>query len=191
MKSFDELEICKESYYRELDRKSSLTNSLALPIGISTVIAGGYAYVVTAVANITTRFEITIACLSTLAGFCLLAAVYFICRSYLGYTYKHMPTVFEMREYRRNLVNFHNEKENAQECADAETMEYYIDKLASTAHDNTRNNDAKSGYLYLANRSLVVSLGFLLLAAIPLSLKGFDLSWSTLIDIMGHKCNDK
>jgi len=175
------------TYYRELDRRNSLTSALALPIGISTLISSGLLYVAKSVQTVDTRIELAIVAFIVGGAISLACAIFYLCRSYIGYTYQYVPTFSNVRDYRISLRDFYDDKEDANTRSESEAKNYLIDKMALTSLKNFENNNQKSGYIYLANRALVVALLFLLLAVIPVIFSQFELNPSAVIDIIKGK----
>lgn len=179
-----EFDFCNEQYFRELDRKASLTNALALPIGIGTLISSGMLFVAKSVGAVETRIELIVVGLIVAVAISLLVAIICLCKSYLGYTYQYVPTFSNLRAYRQSLCAFYKDSDRADSLSEAEAISYLLDKIISTTQTNFNNNNRKSGFIYLANRALVIALGFLLLAATPVMFSQFELDWNSSLAII-------
>lgn len=180
----NEFDYCNEQYFRELDRKASLTNALALPIGIGTLISSGLLFIAKSVGTVDTRTELAVVVFSIAVAISLLVAIYCLCKSYLGYTYQYVPTFAKLRDYRRSLCDYYGDEKQAKSLSSSETANYLLDKITTTTQTNFDNNNRKAAYIYLANRALVVALGFLLLAATPVVFSQFDLSLDSILRII-------
>lgn len=180
----DEFAHCKEDYFRELDRKVVLTSALALPVGIATLVSSGLLYAAKFVGDVESRIELVIVLLITISGMSLLVAVFCLCKSYLGYTYRYIPAFADIRKYRHKLRIFHKNEADTDSLAISETTDYLLDIFSSSAQINFNNNNRKSAYIYLANRALVVAICLLLLAIIPIIFSEFNLSTEKVISII-------
>lgn len=180
----DEFSFCKEHYFRELDRKSALTNALALPIGISTLISSGLVYAATEIGVVDSRSDLLTISLLLGGTISLIIAIICLCRSYLGYTYQYIPAFADLRSYRIKLLDYYQDEHDADGLSKADMNTYIFEKIAVSAQNNFDNNNRKSGYIYLANRALVIALVFLLLAIIPIVFSGFDLTLESITKIV-------
>ena len=180
----DEFSFCKEHYFRELDRKAALTNALALPIGISTLISSGLVYVAKEIGVVSSRTDLFITSLLLAGTIFLLIAIVCLCKSYLGYTYQYIPAYADLQSYRTKLQGYYHGKPNADDLSEVDVNTYVFEKISISAQNNFDNNNRKSGYIYLANRALVVALAFLLLAVIPISFGEFNLTFESIKTII-------
>ena len=176
----NKFEFYKDLHYRELDRKYSLTNALALPIGISTIISSGMVYVAKSLGKIEGGLEWTVLVILGLCTLSLIIAIYFLYRSYIGYEYGYLPTSKYISEYRDGLIEYYNPDPEAIKLAEAEVDDYISSKFAETSHKNAINNDQKSGYLRLANLSIMAALVFMMLSALPIIVQSFEIDWSSI-----------
>jgi hypothetical protein len=160
-------ELYKEHYFFEINRKHELTKELNIPIGVLTILGGAIIYFFNEIPRIVglARFVLVIFLIASLVFFLL--TIYFLIRSYYGYTYRYLPTSEELRDYRERLEQYYQTESHNLAGIDAEMESYIRAAYARCAHKNTINNDSKSGYLYKANGFLILTLICGLLCTVP------------------------
>lgn len=154
-------------YERELEQRSDLRSAVATPLGLFSLLGALIASMVTAHrlegwgADIAFVVLIGSAC-ATLGG-----SVYYLIRTYHGYTYKGVPTAKELREYRVSLEKWYAETGGSPANAQADVEAYLEEAYAIASHTNSEINLEKWNYLYLANRRLIMSTVLVAFAAVP------------------------
>ena len=153
------LELCKDEYQGELDRRNEIRRSLTLPIGLS-VLFGGAIYSLLAgfpwaeVEMLTLKAFLTVSIPGILFW---AAAVIFLIRAHVGFSYGYVPTAKEIIEYKEALVLFYGDK-GCEDQSQSDVEAYLQSEFSNTAHHNFLNNNSKAAYLHEANRRLVVVL---------------------------------
>lgn len=165
-------EIYKEHYFFEINRKHQLTSQLGIPIGVLTILGGAIAFFVKSVQYAYDMKFLLLGAAVLISIFFLGRTIYYLIRSYYGFTYRYIPTPQEIEGYKQELSVYY-ETERALECdADKEVKEFLSERYAICTHENTINNDSKSAYLHKANTSLIFTLIFVMLCSVPyLSIK--------------------
>jgi uncharacterized protein with PQ loop repeat len=170
-------EFLKEQYKSEIERKDTLTSSMAIPVGVLTVLGGllgllsrDFSYEPT---NISLAF---VAVLAISALLFLISIVLLFC-AYHGYTYSYLPTAKELKEYFDGLSVYLRQTKSSTESDDV-----VVDRVGKQFNDmlerryieaitvNSGNNDKKSGYLHWANTCLITALAAALVAVIPFTI---------------------
>ena len=160
----DNFEFCKEHYFFEINRKHQLTNALALPIGLLTVIGGILAYYLKHLVYSGGIVPVLYSALVVVALYFVGKTVYYLICSYHDYTYSYIATPDELLDYHKNLIQHHA---NNISQADDDLHDYVLEQYSKKASINTWNNDSKSEYLHEANTNLIYSLILILLISAP------------------------
>jgi hypothetical protein len=144
------LDLYKELYFKEVEKKDALNDSLNLPFGlISALLAVWFYYSV----NYDYKFNscifyIFIICLF-ISLILLIVAVFFLLKSYINlfrdYRYSILPAVDEIDRYYVQLVEWYKENKGTVQDADNEFEEYlvdiYRDASSNDSHENIRRSE--------------------------------------------------
>jgi hypothetical protein len=155
--------LAEKRFYHEVERRRDLQGSLSIPLGILTVLFAG---LVAMLASIRTPLNvgewiILVACIP--AAGCGLACCYFMFRAYLGYIYKHLPLMEELKNWRDGIVvSGYSEAQ-----ADARLKAEMIDRYITAADHNCINNDRKAVFQHKAGVSLTIFLMLAVVAGVP------------------------
>lgn|GEM_PF-3198306 len=165
------LELYKEEYHKEFDRKSKIDSRLTLPYGIITVLFGLLANFFNRMNSSLIRFS-GLMYLAGIIGFiiCLAFAVCRLIRSYYGYEYRYMPNSLEQEKYYKKLDNLYENDED---------KIYFFNKFLITKYCrcNKRNsiiNDIRSELLHKTNNFIIAALIFSIVTMSPIAIKKFN-----------------
>ena len=154
------LDLHKELYFFEWERKEQLAGSANLPVVILTVLAGGVLYLVQAFPYekgwIGTGFVL-------LAGASLVAQAFAICyliRSLHGCWYEQIPSSDKLQSYFQELKKYHAEIKSSEGEVQRDFDDYLQGRLAEATVANRRNNTQTAGALHHATRSIIFALIF-------------------------------
>lgn len=154
----------KEHYFYEAGRRHQLTNALAIPIGILTLIAGALTAMFNHIALPITYVKIAILICLTIDAVLLTIAAYWLIRSYYDYSYGYIATSQELKEYFEKLTVLHAGNTTLSE----QKLEEYINsQYAEHTHRNVNNNDRKAYCIHMANGFLIAAVCFVFLSSIP------------------------
>lgn len=173
---FDRYKEYKELYLFELQRRSDLTNSLSIPIGIVSIIAGAVFYIIRQISYPFSGLELPEVIFVSVSTAFLLVSIYLLFRSYFNYAYGYIPTAQQLEDWRISLTEYYkrNSCANPKSQADTDLTEFLSSKFAKHAHRNTINNDRKSTYLHNANLFIILSLIAVLCAGGVLIIESFS-----------------
>jgi len=164
------LELLKEHYFFELSRKQALESALALPIAVFTGVGG-------VVATLSQTFEYKWDCLTyfffpllALTILSLLFTFYCICRAFVRHIYQLVPSSSELLDYWEKLKIYYESQKNIEDKSTEEFENHLKHSYAETATANKNKNEIRANYLYRSNISLIFSVFFLALCAIPYSI---------------------
>lgn len=164
----DLIEHSYDAYVRELSRRDELRRALALPIGLSVVLAGAWYSLLGRFdwLAVPEPFSIAFAVLSAVGVLALIAGAHFLICSHVGYVYVYMPTAKEVIGYSDELVDYYQVGNRADLHVEADVVEFLTKEYAENAHENAMNNNTKSKHLHNASVRLVASLVFLAAAGV-------------------------
>lgn len=159
----------------EEERKTSLENSLNIPIGILTVIFAVLFYLISEFDfKYSSQVEIIIFLFSSILSFLFsLFSCYFLFKSYnnlfKGYEYMGLPFPTQLFRHNEKLDAYYKQYQAnfPDKSGDTEFEKYLTEKIANHLDTNTYNNDLKAKYLYISKRYLFISVLVLVISFIP------------------------
>ena len=178
----EEFDFYKDNYLLELRRKHDLDASIAIPIGIVSII-GSVIFVLLKDLKDFEKDAIFIWLVLSLgaAVISLVVTVVFLIKSYYNYEYIYVPTSFELKEYQDELISYHD---GDTDKARIEFENYLVSEYAVNAHHNSINNDSKSAYLHNAKSFIIATLVSLLIGSIPYLFMFYDTEKTQKIEIV-------
>jgi hypothetical protein len=152
-----DLDLYKEFYDREWERHEHLLSAVNTPISILTLLAGGLVLMGKGFesdeAILQWSFWIAMAISAGLVSLC----VYLVVRSVHGYRYHRIPLPTELALHYETLKEHYNQQRKPG-LTDPAFEKYITDRYIAAADRNAVNNIKRDGYLYLANRVLVLAI---------------------------------
>ena len=179
----DRLDLYKEMYKREIERRTELSNDLNIPIGLITVLVSAAVFFLTSYEFKNHNFLTIFFAIALLCGFYFLAnSIRYLIFSYNIFTghegYKYTPFAEDLEIYYQNLLTYGVGvgKTPSQAATDADTdFENYIrENYKRNATDNTTINDNRSTSLFKCKDNMARSLICLLIAAVPFTINYFS-----------------
>ncbi|MFN0178268.1 MAG: hypothetical protein ACKVZ0_05675 [Gemmatimonadales bacterium] len=161
MESF---EFYRQQYETEWARREQLSGATALPIGALTVFASVLAFLAKEGDFATGLAGWATAGFGTAALVAFVGATYFLVRSYHGYTYRQIASPADLRAWATEVEQVHDLAGVPEQAWGRFQLELR-DRYVEAADVNSRNNVARSEYLYRANRWVVSTLVLVVLAA--------------------------
>lgn len=149
----DRFEFYKEQYYKELDRKNEITNSLNMPIGILTVFVATLFYLLASFkySNSNILFYIFIIFTLFVVVF-LIVSVYHLIKAlsnlHNGYLYAYLNDTDDLEEYRVNLMQYYSSI-GSEDISEKEFEEYIEKELIKSTGINQKNNKLKTFHRFL------------------------------------------
>jgi hypothetical protein len=151
----------KDHYCLEASRRSDLTNALALPLGVLSLLIGGLVVVAQSIHVPLNPVAIAQTALMTVAGGFILLTAYFLARSYYNYDYGYTPSASSIKKFKDDLVAYYlacgDSDVVSVDKAENEALEHLDSQYAEHAHRNHQNNNKKSSYIHKANGSLIAA----------------------------------
>jgi hypothetical protein len=101
------------------------------------------------------------------AGLSLIAAAYFLVRSYHGYLYQQLPGAVSLQSHYKELLEYHSAVGSEAGATDRDFESYLTARYVEASDVNARNNVSKAGYAFRATQALIIGLLATLVAAVP------------------------
>jgi hypothetical protein len=157
-------EFCKECYEYELELKEKLNAAISSLLTVITILGGVIAFYAHHYAFANDRLTVIFVVLVSLFAVALGCAVYFVLRATFGYTYDHISSGAELRDWYKQLVaRFPDQQDKAEAAFQSGLTDLYLDATKK----NAKNNGSKSAYLLCANQALACAVAFAVLSGIP------------------------
>lgn len=159
--------IYKDIYYKELERKNQLEDSLILPVGIITALSTGLFYLVT---NFNYKCIFPLKIFFILFVFVtlifIIITIYQLIRAYnnftFGYEYHYIPYSTEIEQYYVDLIAFFKVEKKSNDNAIIEANkvieQFFIKEFIEKSDFNCYNNDKKQSHSYKARVFLIFAL---------------------------------
>lgn len=160
------LDLLKELYYFELQRKQQLEASLMLPVALLTGLGGvlfSFARSFTYGGNAKTYVFATALSGATIS---LMWVVFYLIRATHPFTYEVIPSSTELLSFYDQSKDYYRSIA-AEFKADEDFESEMRGAYAKASSKNRQNNISKSGFLYRAQMGLVCGAVFLAIGVIP------------------------
>jgi hypothetical protein len=161
------LELAKEFYLDEWTRRDQLTGGVTTPITVMTAVAGALALMIKDFSADHPSLTIAFAFATGLAIIFLVAASYFVARSYHGYEYQRVARAAELDTFCKQLHAYQVAIGGSSQDADCDFDAFLADRFVEAADRNAENNDSKAAYLYRGSKAILFALIFAAFASIP------------------------
>ncbi|MFT3824886.1 MAG: hypothetical protein QM731_13265 [Chitinophagaceae bacterium] len=157
----------KDVYFRELDKKDAINNSLSLPIGLITALIASVFYLLS---NFDYKFSYPISgvflLLVIIAVIQLAISIYHLIKSYNGfpdkYNYLLLPDNDVVEKYYADLKAYY--ATTGVDNSDKDLEEYLVKEMAKNTGENQRNNLRKTKFSYNCEKFLIRSLIFIIIS---------------------------
>lgn len=171
----DILNFYKELYYKEIERKEQITNSLNIQIGVITGFLTIQFYLIT-------NYNFTKDILAFLFSFASsvtltlsLISIYYLFLTYSNFLKGHSSSGFqtakEIEDYRNKLIN-HYRNDNDSICN--EFKSYLIDEYKLHYDSSIAVNDKKVKFLFLSKKYSILGLIIIMISAILFLINFFN-----------------
>lgn len=158
------MELLKELYFREIDRKHEINNQLQFPLVIISIIIGIYTFILSKNLDCFNLAAAKILGLITMIS--LIVATIFLTKAFSNFmrthTYREIPNALEILTYKRNLEKEQSKKEDAELLYD----EFLQNEFAECAKHNFLVNKKRTEDMAKAKQFIFVGLIFTLIFSI-------------------------
>ena len=174
------LDFLKDWYQKEDDRQTALNNSLSIPIGILT---GLFAIIFFLTNEFSFKEEenlwisLLFILLISSSAISWLVVIYNLFISYnkllKGYEYQALPFPSQLNEQYENLEKWYEENKDQLETSDTVDSIYenqLIEMFTDYLEINISNNDTKAKHLFIAKKTLLITIIIVVISAIPYTL---------------------
>lgn len=162
-------EIYQKQYDFELEQRNAIASSTNTPVVSITVIGGALSSMVLSFHYSNGLITYGFIAFVMLSGISSIAALVYIFKSIIGYTYQKIPTPADLYKHYNELVKWHkkNGTKEAQVMNEVKKdFNKYLESRLSEAAENNGNNNIKRGnYIHDATVSIAIALAFLVVAA--------------------------
>lgn len=159
----NKFEFYKENYFKELDKRNEINNSLSLPIGLITAIVAGIFYLLT---NFDYKYSLFLALIfsaTILISLCfLIISVYHLIKAYSdfpkAYYYAILPDTNEIENYYQELKKFYSSNTSVTDTSEQEVENHILTEMIKNTGENQKNNKRKSKFRYDCEYYLIATL---------------------------------
>jgi hypothetical protein len=157
----NKFEFYKEFYFKELDVRNEINNSLSLPIGLISGLVAGVFYLLTNFdCKCSTWLTVLFGAAIIAALIFLVVSIYHLIKAYSdfpkGYDYNVLPDINDIEDYRQQLTLFYDDITST-EMVDKEMSDYILSEMISNTGGNQKNNKRKMKYRYNCEKYLITS----------------------------------
>lgn len=144
-------------YFHEFERKDHLLDALSVPLGILSLLVGGFAYYLVGFQYGGTFDTILFVICLAVAAVLITVIVAFLVRSYWNFTYHFISDTQEVHEFDDANITYWKSRspKSFQRKADGELQEMLVRKYSRAATLNAANNDRRSANLHRANTATI------------------------------------
>lgn len=190
----NEFEFYKEFYFKELEVRNEINNSLTLPIGLITGLVAGISYFFTHF-DFTESFCIQILFLIPigLGIVFLIVSVYHLIIAYAnfpkGYEYFILADTNDLDKYKQELIQYHSDNPEAKGSPESGFDSYILSEMIKSAGNNQKNNKRKYKFRYDCEKFLIMSFVFICLSLPAFVINQASKSSTKKLDDLSKNCN--
>ena len=171
----------EQLYFDEIERREKIDSRLQLPLAILIVIFGILAYMLQNVSHSASTIAVySFWILFAIACGCFFLSILFFTRSWLGYTYRLLPTPEDTEKYKIDCIELYKGYENCDELVDGAIFQYLYNAYVDYSSWNMANNDTKSLNLDRTGKALFITFLFCILTFVPFFFGGLDKSKNSI-----------
>lgn len=165
-------ELYKDLYYDELDLKDKISNRTNFAFGILTLLIGALAYCYNKYLDYIHTNIGPFLCLGLiLLSFCLAASIFFVFKSFFGYSYKYIPSANNIHDELEEFQKYYNDNKDyfdyynkSDEDVINESIKRNMNKIIrESASTNREENLKKSKWLRAFSWAIFLSFFVLIL----------------------------
>lgn len=152
------VELLKETYFRELDGKVQLDSRWTIFVAVLSAVGTIIAFLIRSAWSTVGPLQIP-SIVFTIVSI-LISAIAVLCsfKANLGYTYQRLPLADVLLEYSNNLETYYSKNPQVAGSPKDEFEIYLCDHLADAASRNAWNNIKRSAYYYRSSWLIFYSI---------------------------------
>lgn len=155
----DRLDLYREQYYFELERKDRLTSRLSFPSGIVTVLAGALGYFLTLSEQAPPGFVgVLFAYMVTAMAMALASTVFCLMMAYRDHRYGYLPNAQEVEKYWNALAQHYKETTDGAKTSEERFSEALVTWYCQAHARTAESNKVRTHWRTMANRSLLLTI---------------------------------
>ncbi len=160
----------KEFYFKELDKRNEINNSLSLPIGLISALVASNFYLIT---NFDFKYQawlsISFSTLLVIGLLLLIFSIFHLIKAYndfpKGYEYILIPDTTEIDKYYNELKEYYKNNSSLLDTSDIEVEDYLLNEMIKNTGENQKNNKRKYKFRYNCEYYLIACFITLCLSA--------------------------
>ncbi|MFZ7116409.1 MAG: hypothetical protein ACO1G9_13595 [Bacteroidota bacterium] len=165
-------EFYKETYYKELERRDEINNSLSTPIGLIIALIAAHFYLLTNFeyfqpSNYTILFQF----LSISSCILLIISIFNLILAYTGfhggYKYDYLADVGDIEKYIQSLITYHGNTNNSGDLIQQDFDDYLYAAFVNATDQNQKRNKLKSKARYRCLKYLIWSFVLMAISILP------------------------
>lgn len=150
----------KEQYYKELDRKNDISNSLTIPIGfISALVAGLFYSMTTFDYEIKLALTVSFIVLLSIAVIFLSISIFHLIKAFSnfhnGYNYQYLIDTDDLKNYYEGLKNYYAQQSTIPDNSDGDFEDYVLTEYIKNTGVNQKNNKLKIYHRFLCHKFMI------------------------------------
>lgn len=167
----EEWEFYKEQYYKEIERKSEISNSLTTPIGLISALLAVIFYLITAFSySINRTCLILFLIIVVIVLFFLSISTYHLIKAFSdfhnGYKYAYLIDTDELDKYCQELKEYYNSS-NLPDNSTIDFNDYLLKEFIKATGINQKNNKSKIYHRFLCHKHMINGFMALCLLMVP------------------------
>jgi len=160
----DRLELYKELYFKELERKEQISSRLQWTISFWVLVVGGILYSLNNVHKIHDELRVYFYIILVISLLLMIRATFHITRCLWGRKIKYIPDPRELDFRYRNLVSYYADYKGYEDEAELQFDREMEQIFKDTVTSNTRINDVTVTQLVKSMQSMSIAAVFLLIS---------------------------
>jgi len=167
----DNLEFYKEQYYKEIERKNDISNSLATPIGIISALVAGLLYSLTSFDfSLNTTLVVIFLLTLIVVLFFLAISIFHLITAFSdfhnGFNYAYLIDTDDLGGYHKQLKDYYAQTKTT-DTSDVEFKEYILSEFIKSTGINQKNNKSKIKHRYLCHKYMINTFLTMCILTIP------------------------
>ena len=162
-----QLDLLKELYFHEWERKQQLATAASLPVVILTGLGSGSLFLVRTFRYGNDLATVLFVALAAASIAFQAMAIYRVIRSLRGYWYQRLPDTQGLRKHFKTLTEYHAAVGSPSDSARQQFDEELGERLAEATDANRENNRRTAGSLEKATNAIVGAVIFAALSFVP------------------------
>lgn len=155
----DRIDLYRNMYNHEIDRRNVLTSELAIHVTMIGVLIAGFSFLFGQIGNVKSPILMLLAVLSFLAlTFAIVMSVIKLIQSNFNYNYSFISTSFDLEKWYKNLENHFNGKENKDRLIDEKFNKGLLNYYNDCGKVNTGINDKRFNLLHEVRKWFIIGL---------------------------------